>query len=160
MLRTILLTLVIAAASASANEFSAKVQKTSSTDLIQVDGSYRKDLPSRLKVSLRSKEEIAGKDLYLNAYFYDENGTLLRTQKGPNAIWTQTKKGFESVKFPETLKGGNLEAVYLALPESVKKMKTVIVVFGSGDQLTAEVYPNTKSVEAFEFPEKAKVAKK
>lgn len=155
-----LLTAMISTALGGTGTFSAQVSKTSSTDLINVDGTWRKDLPNRLKVSLRSSRELPGRDLFLKAYFFDADGKLLREQKGPSPIWTGTKKGIEEVTFPEVLKPGQLETVFVALPDSVKKMKTVIVVFGQGDDLSCDVYPNSKKVEDFAFPEKESVLKK
>jgi hypothetical protein len=94
------------------------------------------------------------------AYFYDADGKLLREQKGPNPIWTGTERGVEEVSFPKVLKPGQFSSVFLALPESVDKMKTLLVVFGVGDTLICNVYPNNKDAANFSFPEKDKVLKK
>jgi hypothetical protein len=125
-----------------------------------VDGKWRKDLPKRLKLKLRSSTEVPKGDIFFKAYFYDADGNLLRDQNGPNAIWTGTKTGVDEVTFPDVLKPGQLASVFLALPESVKKMKHLVVVFGQGDTLVCDVYPNNKSAEEFDFPEKDKVLKK
>jgi len=143
-----------------AEDFSARVAKFSTKEALKVGNAWRTDIPDCLKVTLRSSKEISGKDVFFKAYFYDANGTLLREQTGPSALWTGTKKGVEEYTVPDLFKPGQLEAVYLALPEDVKKMKNVVVVFGQGDNLTYDVYPNTKTVDAFSFAEKDKLRKK
>lgn len=145
---------------ARADDFSARVSKFTTREALKVGNAWRTDIPDCLKVTLRSSREIPGKDIYFKAYFYDADGKLLRAQTGPNALWTGTKKGTAEYTVPDAFKPGQLEAVYLALPEDVKKMKTVIVIFGQGDDLTCEVYPNSKKAEDFDFPEKDKVLKK
>jgi len=145
---------------AQAGDYSVNVVgKMTSKEAIQVGNAWRTDLPSRFRVSLRSSKEIAGSDLIFKAYFYDADGNLLRKQTGPNAIWTGTKKGTEAVGLPEQMKAGQLETVYLATPPDVDKMKALIVVFGSGDELTYDIYPGSKKIEDFTFDEKDKVKK-
>jgi hypothetical protein len=145
---------------AQAGDFSVNVVgKMTSKEAIQVDNAWRTDLSSRFRVSLRSSKEIPGSALVFTAYFYDADGNLLKKQSGPNAIWTGTKKGTESVGLPEQMKAGQMETVYLATPAAVDKMKTLLVVFGSGDQLTYDIYPGSKKIEDFTFDEKDKVSK-
>lgn len=135
------------------------VGKTTSKEAIQVANAWRTDLPSRFRVSLRSSKEAPGSSLTFKAYYYDADGNLLKAQTGPNAIWTGTKKGTEAVGMPEFMKAGQMETVYLATPPEVDKMKTLIVVFGDGEQLTYDIYPGSKKIEDFTFDEKDKVKK-
>lgn len=144
--------------STRAGDYSVNVAgKTTSTEAILVGKSWRTDIPSRFRVTLRSSKEHAGSNMVFRAYFFDADGNLIRKQKGPNLIWTGTKKGVEEVGMPETLKPGKIETVYLAIPEDVEKMKTLIVVFGLGEDLTCDVYPSSKKLEDFDFPEKAAI---
>jgi len=124
---------------------------------MRVGRAWRTDIPDCLKVSLRSSRPMPGKDMYFKAYFYDGEGNLLRAQTGPTAIWTSDGKGNTiEYQYPENFRPGQVEQVYLALPEDVQKMKNVVVVFGQGTDLTFDVYPKTKKVEEFSLPENNK----
>lgn len=143
-----------------AGDYSVNVAgKMTSPEAIQVGSSWRTDLASRFRVSLRSSVEIAGSDLEFKVYFFDADGKILKKQDGPNPIWTGTKRGTEEVGMPEKMKPGQMETVYIAIPPEVSKMKALAVVFGSGDTLTYDIYPGSKKIEELDFPEKEKVKK-
>lgn len=109
---------------AHADDFSARVSKFTTREALRVGNTWRTDIPNCLKVTLRSSKEIPGIDAFFKAYFYDVDGKLLRAQTGPNALWTDTKRGTEEYSMPLLFKRGQLEPVYLALPADVKTMKT------------------------------------
>lgn len=143
---------------AQAGDFSVNLAgKTSSSDLIKAGKSWRSDLPSRLRVTLRSSKAVSGSEVVFKAYFYDADANLIRTQNGPNPIWTQTKRGIEEVGLPAEFKPGQMETVYLALPEDLSKMRTCIVIFGQGEDLSYDISPNSKKVADFHFPEQDKL---
>jgi len=146
---------------ASAEDVTVRIGgKEKSTDLIKVGSAWRKDLPDRIKVRLRAGKETSTSGMVFKAYFYDENGHLLRSQDGPNAIWTKTKRGIEEVGLPATLEPAKASEVFLALPEDLKGLRTTIVVFGKPSELVADIYPSGKKLEDFDFPEKAAVLPK
>ena len=130
------------------------IGKEKSSDLIQVDRVWRKDLPDRLKVRLRATKETPTGGMIFNAYFYDDKGNLIRSQKGPNMVWARTKRGVEEVGLPQVLESARASEVFLALPENLKGLRTTIIVFGFPDKLVADIYPSGKKFDDFEFPEK------
>ncbi len=146
------------AMAATAQDVSVRVTgKEKSTELIKVGSAWRQDLPDRLKVRLRANKETPTRGMIFKAYFYTDNGTLIRSQSGPNKIWANTKKGFEEIGVPETLESARAAEVFLALPEDLKKLRATIVVFGDPKKPVADIYPSGKKFEDFEFPEKQAV---
>lgn len=142
------------------SDFSVNIQsRTRSADLIMVGSDWRKDLPRRMKVSIRSNNEVPAKALTFKAYFYDGDGNLIRKQDGPSLIWANTKKGFTAVGIPDPMPAGRSQEVFLAMPEDLKELRSTIVVFGKGEDLVATLYPSSKPIEDFDFDEKSIVFK-
>jgi len=137
------------------SEFSVRISgRESSKELINIDGAWRKDCPRRMKVTLRSKSEIPAHDLTFKAYYFDGEGNVLREQDKPNSVWARTRRGIEEVGMPDPLPSGILSTVYLAVLDDLKDHRHTLVVFGSGDDLVATVYPANKPLKDFDFPEK------
>jgi hypothetical protein len=158
MKKAILWIAVVAAglSCASAEDLSVRISgKEKSSELIKVGNVWRKDLAERIKVRLRADQETPTSGMVFKAYFFDENGYLLRSQDGPNSIWTKTKRGIEEVGMPATLDSARASEVFLAIPEDLKGLRTTIVVFGNPSGPIADIYPSGKKIEDFNFPEKA-----
>ena len=134
------------------------VGKETSSALIKVDNVWRKDVPERLKVRLRADVKTSTQGFTFKAYFFNGGGILVRSQVGPNPIWTGTKRGIEEVGLPALLETARASEVFLALPEEMKRIRTTIVVYGNATNLRADIYPGGKKIEDFDFPEKAAVS--
>jgi len=156
-----LLTLALAPISGAADRFKVgMIAEARSTDLIKVGTGWRKDLPKRIKVSLRVTEDIPASKVKVKGYFYDKENNLVFTADKPNAIWTRTSRGIEEVLLPSLLEKGKPFDVYFALPEELeeKKWKTLLVVFGDSNEVAAKARP-ASAIDRLSFPEEA-LAKK
>lgn len=157
-LALIVIVFAIISGSGIAQDVSVRViGKEKSSELILVGRTWHKDLPERLKVRLRATKETPTAGMIFSAYFYDDKGSLIRAQKGPNMVWAKTKRGVEEVGVPETLESARASEVFLALTEDLKALRTTIVVFGDPGKPVADIYPSGKKIEDFEFPEKEAV---
>jgi len=156
-----LLTFALAPVSGAADQFKVGViAEARSNDLIKVGTAWRKDLPKRLKVTLRVTEDMPSSKVKVKGYFYDKDNNLVFTANKPNAIWTQTPRGIEEVLLPNLLEKGKPFDVYFALPEELeaKKWKTLLVVFGDSNEVAAKARP-ASAIDRLSFPEQA-LAKK
>jgi hypothetical protein len=155
------LSLAMAPISSASDQFRiTTIAEARSTDLIEVGKAWRKDLPKRLRVSLRVNEEIVASKVQVKGYFYDKDDNLVHTAQKPNAIWTRTPRGIESVSLPKILEKGKPFDVYFALPEELeaKKWKTILVVFGDSNGVSAKSRP-AAAIERLDYPEKALATK-
>lgn len=133
--------------------------KTTSPEAIRVGPNWRTDLRSRYKITMRSSKGVTKKDLIFKAYYFDADGKIITSQNEPNPIWTSTKQGTGELGMPDKMTTGQLATAYVAIPPEVDKAKALLVIFGSGDDLTYDIHPNTKKIEDLSFPEKDKVKK-
>ncbi len=135
------------------------IRETTSQNLIQVGREWRKNLPKRMQVTLRVGEDMPARGVTVKAYFYDKDEKLVFTASAPNAIWANTPSGFKSVSVPSEIKRNIPFDVYFALPEALTKAKwkTMVVVFGKGDDMVARARPATM-LEKVKFKEKAMLA--
>jgi hypothetical protein len=155
-----LLATVTLISAAKAGDFSVNISgKTTSPEAIRVGSTWRTDLRYRYKITMRSSKDLTKKDLFFRAYYFDADGKVITSQNEPNPIWTSTKHGTGELGMPDTLVTGQLATAYIAIPPEVDKAKALLVVFGSGDDLTYDLHPNTKKIEDLNFPEKDKVKK-
>lgn len=155
------LTAVPAKAAGAESDFRiASIRQMSSADLILVGKEWRKDIPSRLLVSLRTNATMPSSGVAIKAYLYDKDNKLVYTANKPSTIWTRTRTGgIGEVSVPAELKKGAPIDVYFALPEAATKgkWKSAVIVFGKGNDWVAASSPG-KIVKEVDFPEKAKIA--
>lgn len=138
----------------------ATIRETRSSDLIKVGRTWRKDLPKRIEVTMRTGESMKSSALKVKAYFFDKDDQLVFTAAKPNPIWTQTPRGIEEVLYPEKVERSKSFNVYFALPEELEetKWKSMVVVFGNGKEFTARSRP-ASILSKLEYPEAELVAK-
>lgn len=159
LLLSLLVTVTLISA-AQAGDFSVNISgKATSPEAIRVGGTWRTDLRSRYKITMRSSKDLTKKDLFFRAYYFDADGKIITSQNEPNPIWTSTKQGTGELGMPDKMVTGQLATAYIAIPPEVDKAKTLLVIFGSGDDLTYDLHPNSKKIEDLNFPEKDKVKK-
>ncbi|CAN5468541.1 hypothetical protein BH09VER1_BH09VER1_26230 [soil metagenome] len=148
------------AATLQAGDYSINISgKTTSPEAIRVGKNWRTDLRSRYKITMRSSKDVTKSDLFFRAYFFDADGKIISTLNEPNPIWTSTKTGTGELGMPDKMVTGQLATAYIAIPPEVEHAKALLVIFGSGDDLSYDIHPNTKKIEDLNFPEKDKVKK-
>ena len=116
--------------------------------------------------TIRAKFDlVSGADrdkLFARAYFYDEKGKQLYDLRQPPQVEVAPR---EYVSIPPIFKDGeSYEFLFPIWDEKssqlTDKVVTTIVVFGNKEAVAAGIYPSTRKLEEFDFPEKELALKK
>ncbi len=105
-----------------------------------------------IEARLEYKGEEASAPGYVSAYFYDREGRLLEKFDKPPRRQNEDRT---YVELPARFEKGKSVEVYYPLTEFLEASDwaTVLIVFGSGNEFTAQTMPGT-SLEKLDFAEK------
>lgn len=108
-------------------------------------------MPS-LEVKLKTEQNIAGKDVYVRGYFYDESGKLLRACPQPSRAG-KVRQGGDAM--PVIFKKDAMARVFFQIPKELGAMNChAVIVFGDKDEAVAMTFPQALSESSFDYPEK------
>lgn len=158
VLLTVCVTLAIAIAGppqASSKLSIIKIDKQRQGDWVLVDNGWSQTIP-RLKVSIRSLEDIKTADLVVKAYFYDKDKKLLKQYNAPAKARHSERGTIKDIVFEEELQRNKEWPLYFPITNDLEtaKWQTVLIVLSDGQSTIIRVFPGGKP-EEFEFDEKA-----
>lgn len=110
-----------------------------------------------LAVTLKTEDDIAGKDTYVKGYFFSEDGKLVHGFNTPSLAGVNTGHLSHSVMqaVPSMIKKDQASRVGFQVPlQLLGSSWHAVVVFGDKDEAVAMTYPQTLSESSFNYPEK------
>lgn len=107
-----------------------------------------------IEVSCIAKENIASKDVYVRAYYYDENNKLLFKQNQPSKSGTKQIPRSQHAT-PVIFKAGVTNRIFFEVPEQLSSQKwKMLIVFGDKHEVGTATFPQHLNLLSLEFPEK------
>ena len=106
-----------------------------------------------LKATIRTKENIAGKDTYVKCYYFDRDGKPLSNFQMPYQSGTLNTQ--MNGALPVIIKNNEPSKVFFPTPKGLGASDfQAVIVFGDTNEATAITYPQTLSASSFKYPEK------
>lgn len=111
-----------------------------------------------LEIQVSTKQNVAPKDVFAKAYFFDSSGKLLAQSSQPSKSGPKANPRAQN-SMPAIFRADGRERLFFEIPPALQGQQwKVVVVFGDKEEAKAIAYPSGTLHAMLDFPEKQLVS--